>query len=104
MRIDYVMKTGTIEYQPFEVTVPDLSGANVKRIITIQVPVEWDDESKEWLMTEEGSLLVAETKARAMGRRLNACVEALESIPVEPSSVYWNYRKKAIANARKPLP
>jgi len=61
------MKTGTIETQPFEVTIPDLSGEKVERVITIQVPMEWDDEVKEWLMTKEGLRLVEDTEARAMG-------------------------------------
>jgi DNA-binding transcriptional regulator YiaG len=61
------MKNGTIEMQPFEVSVPEVSGEGIERLITIQIPMEWDAEIGEWLMTEEGSRLVEETKCRAMG-------------------------------------
>lgn len=53
--------------QPFDVSVPDVSGEGIDRLITIQIPMEWDAEIGEWLMTEEGSRLVEETKCRAMG-------------------------------------
>lgn len=71
------MKTGTVEYHPFEVTVPDLSGEKIEKTIAIKIPVEWDDESKEWLMTEEGTRQVEETKARAMGLVLPAEMKSL---------------------------
>ena len=61
------MKNGTIEMQPFEVSVPEVSGEGIERLITIQIPMEWDAEIGEWLRTEEGSRLVEETKCRAMG-------------------------------------
>jgi len=61
------MKNGTIEMQPFEVSVPEVSGEGIERLITIPIPMEWDAEIGEWLMTEEGSRLVEETKCRAMG-------------------------------------
>lgn len=53
--------------QPFDVSVPDVSGEGIDRLITIQIPMEWDAEIGEWLMTEEGSRSVEETKCRAMG-------------------------------------
>ena len=61
------MENGTIELQPFGVSVPKVSGDGIERFITIQIPMEWDAEISEWLMTEDGSRMVEETKCQAMG-------------------------------------
>ncbi len=61
------MKNGTIERQSFDVSVPDVFSEGIDQLITIQIPMEWDAEIAEWLMTVEGIRLVEETKCRAMG-------------------------------------
>ena len=60
------MKNETIERQPFDVSVPKVSGDGIERFITIQIPMEWDAEISEWLMTEDGSRMVEETKCQAI--------------------------------------
>jgi hypothetical protein len=66
------MKTPKFETQPFQVTIPDLSGEAVAEVITIPVKVEWDDEIKEWLLTPEAIRQIEDTKARHMGLLLPA--------------------------------
>jgi hypothetical protein len=71
---------GTIEIQPFEVIVPDASGNHIERRITIKIPMEWDAEIEEWLMTEPGMALFYNTKLLARLRRINGQVTIKEGI------------------------
>lgn len=69
-----VMKT---KNQKFDVSVPTADGEGIAEHITIQIPMQWDEELCEWLMTEEGLQKVEETKARHMGLMLPSEIRAL---------------------------
>lgn len=66
-----------IEEQDFEVSIPTTDGEAIAELIQIRIPMEWDDELEEWLMTETGLKQVEETKARHMGLMLPAEIKAL---------------------------
>jgi DNA-binding transcriptional regulator YiaG len=68
------MKT---ELRKFKVSVPTLDGAHVAEWVDIEIPMEWDEDVGEWLMTEEGLQQVEETKARYMGLLLPHELRAL---------------------------
>jgi len=51
-----------IKKRIFNVTIPTLGSNTIAKIIPISIPMEWDDEINEWLMTEEGDRLIKETK------------------------------------------
>ena len=55
-----------IENRTFSVSIPTLDGKEVADLIPIEIPMEWDEEVGEWLMTDEGLKQVEETKARHM--------------------------------------
>ena len=66
-----------IENRLFDVSIPTAEGENIAEIIPLRIPMEWDEEIREWLMTEEGLQKVEETKARHMGLMLPAEIRAL---------------------------
>ena len=66
-----------IENRTFDVTIPTTDGERIAERISIVIPMEWDDEIQEWLMTDEGLQKVEETKARHMGLMLPAEIRAL---------------------------
>lgn len=68
------MKTKNEE---FEVLVPNLDGTAVAEKVTVTVPVEWDEELKEWLLTSEAHQVIEDTKARHMGLLLPAQLKEL---------------------------
>lgn len=68
------MKT---ELRPFEVSIPTADGKGIAELIKIEIPMEWDEEIAEWLMTDEGLKQVEETKARHMGLLLPSEMKAL---------------------------
>jgi hypothetical protein len=35
-----------------------------QQIVDVFIPMEWDDEINEWLMTDEGDLIIKETKEK----------------------------------------
>lgn len=57
------MKT---ELRDFEVCVPSKDGEGIAELITIRIPMEWDDELEEWLMTEEGLKQIDLIKKRSL--------------------------------------
>ncbi len=61
------MKTPKFQTQPFDVSIPDLSGEGIAEVVTIPIEMEWDEEIKEWLITPDGLRKVEDTKARGMG-------------------------------------
>ena len=63
------LETGTIQTQPFQVTIPDATGQRIARMETIEIPMEWDAEINDWLMTEEGSRMVDETKQKGIAEQ-----------------------------------
>jgi DNA-binding transcriptional regulator YiaG len=56
-----------IEHRKHEVTIPTADGSAVAERIPIRVPMEWDPEIGEWLLTPEAEALIETTKARHMG-------------------------------------
>jgi DNA-binding transcriptional regulator YiaG len=58
------MKTETREFQ---IKIPTIEGDCVAEVITLEVPVAWDGEIAEWVLTEEAHRLIEDTKARHMG-------------------------------------
>ncbi len=58
------MKT---KIENFEVCIPNLEGTDVERKLTVQVPLEWDADFGEWVLSEEAHRIIEDTKAREMG-------------------------------------
>ena len=63
------MKTKNKE---FEVLVPNLDGTGVAERIKVSVPLKWDEELGEWLLTAQAHQTIENTKARHMGLLLPA--------------------------------
>jgi transcriptional regulator with XRE-family HTH domain len=61
-----------IEQIEFEVSIPNLEGTEVAELVKVMIPVEWDEELKEWLLTPEAHRIIEDTKARRMGLLLPA--------------------------------
>ena len=66
-----------IEQRDFEVSIPTADGEAIAELVKIQIPMEWDAELEEWLMTEEGLKQVEDTKARHMGLMLPQQLKSL---------------------------
>ncbi|TVP79361.1 MAG: hypothetical protein EA353_06250 [Puniceicoccaceae bacterium] len=66
-----------IEERDFEVSIPTADGEAIAELVPIRIPMEWDEELQEWLMTEAGLKQVEETKARYMGLMLPGEIKAL---------------------------
>jgi DNA-binding transcriptional regulator YiaG len=58
------MKT---KLEEFEVLVPKTDGSGVAEKVNVMVPVRWDEELQDWLMTPEAHEIIDHTKARLMG-------------------------------------
>jgi len=56
-----------IENRKFEIKIPTIEGDQIAEVIALEVPVVWDEEIGEWLLTEEAHALIEDTKARHMG-------------------------------------
>jgi len=69
--------TMNIEQRDFEVSIPTADGEAIAELVKIQIPMEWDAELEEWLMTEEGLKQVEDTKARHMGLMLPQQLKSL---------------------------
>ena len=63
------MKTKNEE---FEVLVPNIDGDGVAEKVKVTIPLKWDEEVKEWLLTPEAHQIIEDTKARRMGLLLPA--------------------------------
>jgi len=70
----YPMKT---KNDQFQVVVPSLDGLGAAERVRISVPLRWDDELKEWLLTPEAHARIENTKARHMGLLLPAQLKEL---------------------------
>ena len=68
------MKTKNEE---FEVLVPNCDGSAVAETVKVSVPLRWDEEINEWLLTPEAHQIIEETKARHMGLLLPAQMKEL---------------------------
>jgi DNA-binding transcriptional regulator YiaG len=58
------MKTKT---QPFAIHIPDANEERAEKIVTIDVPVRWDEMIDEWVLTEEAHEMIESRKALEMG-------------------------------------
>jgi transcriptional regulator with XRE-family HTH domain len=58
--------------QEFEVLVPAIDGNAVAEKVKVMIPLKWDDEVKEWLLTPEAHQIIEDTKARHLGLLLPA--------------------------------
>lgn len=56
--------------QPFAVSIPTTDGESISELVEIQIPMKWDDEIEEWIMTEEGLKKVEDTKAHFQDLKL----------------------------------
>lgn len=56
-----------IENREFEIYVPKADGTGIAETVKVMVPVCWDEEVKEWLMTPEAHEIIENTKARLIG-------------------------------------
>lgn len=63
-KLENYMKT---KYEDFEVSVPDLDGTGFAEKLTVKVPLEWDEELQQWLLTPKANQIIEDTKARHMG-------------------------------------
>jgi transcriptional regulator with XRE-family HTH domain len=68
------MKTKTEE---FEVCIPDLAGTGIAERVMVKIPLEWDEEVKQWLIGAEANQIIEDTKARHMGLLLPAQLKEL---------------------------
>ena len=68
-----------IEIRPFEILVPNLEGDAVAERITVEVPMEWDAELKEFLLTPEAHEMIDGTKARHLGLLSPSEIKALRN-------------------------
>jgi DNA-binding transcriptional regulator YiaG len=58
------MKTTT---QAFAIHIPDANGDSTERIVSIDVPVRWDEIIDEWVLTEEAHEMIDKRKAQELG-------------------------------------
>lgn len=58
------MKTTT---QPFAIHIPDANGESTERVVSIDVPLRWDEMIDEWVLTEEAHEMIDRRKALEMG-------------------------------------
>ena len=58
------MKTTT---QAFAIHIPDANAESTERIVSIDVPVRWDELIDEWVLTEEAHEMIDRRKALEMG-------------------------------------
>ena len=56
-----------IKNEQFEVLIPKPDGSGVSEKVTVTIPIRWDEELQEWLMTAEAHEIIDNTKARHMG-------------------------------------
>ena len=56
-----------IKNEEFEVLIPTADGTGIVEKVIVTVPIRWDEELKEWLMTREAHEIIDNTKARRMG-------------------------------------
>ena len=59
--------TMKIENRLFHVSIPTADGKSIAELIPIKIPMEWDADTQEWLMTAEGLQKIEEIEARHAG-------------------------------------
>lgn len=65
------------QLQSFDVSIPASDGKSVSEVVSIMVPVEWDKDAQDWVLTPDAMELIEETKARHMGLLTPAEIRAL---------------------------
>ena len=68
------MKT---KMEEFEVCIPDLAGTGIAERVMVTIPLEWDEEVKQWLIGAEANQIIEDTKARLIGLLLPAQMKEL---------------------------
>jgi DNA-binding transcriptional regulator YiaG len=61
----------------FEVGIPTVDGTGIAERVMVDVPLEWDEEIQEWLLTPEAHRIIEETQTRLMGLILPAHLREL---------------------------
>src|SRR5712691_9218976 len=56
-----------IKNEQFEVLIPKADGSGVAEKVTVTIPVRWDEELQDWLMTPEAHEIIDSAKARMTG-------------------------------------
>jgi DNA-binding transcriptional regulator YiaG len=56
-----------IEMRKFEVPIPSADGESITETIIVEVPVAWNEELKQYLITPDAQKIIEDTKARHMG-------------------------------------
>lgn len=56
-----------INSQTFAIHIPDADGERAERVVSIDVPVRWDEMIDEWVLTEEAHEMIDNRKALEMG-------------------------------------
>lgn len=51
-----------ITTQAFAIHIPDANGESTERIVSIDVPVSWDEMIDEWVLTEEAHEMIDRRK------------------------------------------
>lgn len=63
--------------EKIEVLIPNVDGTAIAERVIVTIPLEWDEELKEWLLTAEAHQIIEDTKARHMGLLLPAQLKEL---------------------------
>ncbi|TLD72265.1 hypothetical protein FEM03_02605 [Phragmitibacter flavus] len=58
------MKT---KYEDFDVLIPNFEGTDIAERIKVIIPLRFDEETGDWVLTEEAHEIIESTKARHMG-------------------------------------
>lgn len=66
-----------LKNEEFEVLIPKADGTGIAEKVKLTVPVRWDEELQDWLMTPEAHEIIDNTKARHMGLLLPAEIKEL---------------------------
>jgi DNA-binding transcriptional regulator YiaG len=53
--------------QEFEVAIPSPDGESIAEHISVNVPVEWDEELQQYVLSPDAQRIIEDTKARYMG-------------------------------------
>jgi DNA-binding XRE family transcriptional regulator len=53
--------------EEFEVLVPNIEGTGIVERVKVQIPLRWDEEVREWILTPEAHEIFETTQARHMG-------------------------------------
>src|SRR6266704_43772 len=60
------MRTSKLKHSDFEILVPDLEGTGLAERFKVLVPLRWDEDLVEWLLTPDAHEIIENAKARRM--------------------------------------